>query len=204
MNIAEQIKSQRLKKNLTQQQLGDILNVSRSTISSWEVDRNYPDLETIIAISDLFEISLDELLRGDKKMLEKITDDTKIRKLQTKKIKLLIISLFFLIIACMFLFYKSTYRQEIQKNNQIESIEMMNDGQISIKTILPFYRSVEGTSSYPSLDNPDTMIIDISTKIDLSLKHDETAKIRPYNFPHLKQVKILDKNGKAIKTLNIK
>nr|WP_276325603.1 helix-turn-helix transcriptional regulator [Vagococcus teuberi] len=35
---------------MTQEQLSEILNVSRSTVSSWEVGRNYPDLETIIAI----------------------------------------------------------------------------------------------------------------------------------------------------------
>ena len=50
MNISEEIKNQRLKNNLTQEQLSEILNVSRSTVSSWEVGRNYPDLETIIAI----------------------------------------------------------------------------------------------------------------------------------------------------------
>ena len=72
MNISEEIKNQRVKNKWTQEQLADILNVSRSTVSSWEVGRNYPDLETIVAISDLFEISLDELLRGDKKMLEQI------------------------------------------------------------------------------------------------------------------------------------
>ena len=43
MNISEEIKNQRLKNNLTQEQLSEILNVSRSTVSSWEVGRNYPD-----------------------------------------------------------------------------------------------------------------------------------------------------------------
>jgi transcriptional regulator with XRE-family HTH domain len=45
------------------------LNISRSAVSSWEVGRNYPDLETIILISDLLEISLDELLREDEENL---------------------------------------------------------------------------------------------------------------------------------------
>lgn len=78
MNISEAVKNQRLKNNWTQEQLAEILNVSRSTVSSWEVGRNYPDLETIVAISDLFEISLDELLRGDSEMVKKI--DSKIKK----------------------------------------------------------------------------------------------------------------------------
>lgn len=68
MNIGDKIKEQRLKKEWTQEQLGQLLNVSRPTISSWEVGRNYPDLEMTVAISDLFGISLDELLRGDREM----------------------------------------------------------------------------------------------------------------------------------------
>lgn len=66
MNIGDKIKEERLKKEWTQEHLAQLLNVSRPTISSWEVGRNYPDLETIIAISDLFGSSLDNLLREDK------------------------------------------------------------------------------------------------------------------------------------------
>lgn len=72
MNIGDKIKEQRLKKELTQEQLSDLLNVSRSTVSSWEVGRNYPDLETIVAISDLFGISLDNLLREDTELKETV------------------------------------------------------------------------------------------------------------------------------------
>ena len=119
MNISEEIKKQRLKRNWTQEQLAEILNVSRPTISSWEVGRNYPDLETIVAISDLFEISLDELLRGDKKMLEQITDDTKIRKSQTKKIKLFSVGFVILSLIILVLSYKSIYSEEILTSSQI-------------------------------------------------------------------------------------
>ncbi|EOH97085.1 hypothetical protein UAW_01567 [Enterococcus haemoperoxidus ATCC BAA-382] len=73
MNIGDKIKEQRLKKELTQEQLSELLNVSRSTVSSWEVGRNYPDLETIVAISDLFGISLDNLLREDTEMTKDLS-----------------------------------------------------------------------------------------------------------------------------------
>ncbi|ALS02106.1 XRE family transcriptional regulator [Enterococcus silesiacus] len=73
MNIGDKIKEQRLKKELTQEQLSELLNVSRSTVSSWEVGRNYPDLETIVAISDLFGISLDNLLREDMEMTKDLS-----------------------------------------------------------------------------------------------------------------------------------
>lgn len=73
MNIGDKIKEQRLKKELTQEQLSELLNVSRSTVSSWEVGRNYPDLETIVAISNLFGISLDNLLREDTEMTKDLS-----------------------------------------------------------------------------------------------------------------------------------
>ncbi|ALS36314.1 transcriptional regulator with XRE-family HTH domain [Enterococcus rotai] len=80
MNIGDKIKEQRLKKELTQEQLSELLNVSRSTVSSWEVGRNYPDLETIVAISDLFGISLDNLLREDAEMTKDLSKKMKWNK----------------------------------------------------------------------------------------------------------------------------
>ena len=80
MTIGKRIKEERLAKKWTQEQLAVKLNVSRSTVSSWEVERNYPDLETIIAISDLFDQSLDQLLREDPEMITK-----KDRKVKNEK-----------------------------------------------------------------------------------------------------------------------
>ncbi|MDE6665313.1 MAG: helix-turn-helix domain-containing protein [Ruminococcus sp.] len=54
----------RKQKGLSQEELANCLNVSRQTISKWEVGDSTPDMEKLIAISDLFEISLDELVMG--------------------------------------------------------------------------------------------------------------------------------------------
>ena len=51
-----------MKKGLSQEELANRLNVSRQTISKWEVGDSTPDMEKLIAISDMFEISLDELV----------------------------------------------------------------------------------------------------------------------------------------------
>jgi len=78
MEIKEKIKHYRKEKKWTQKELSEQLNVSDKTISSWETGRTYPDLDSLIELADLFEISLDELIIGDKKMIK--TLDEKIKR----------------------------------------------------------------------------------------------------------------------------
>lgn len=54
----------RKQRGLSQEELANRLHVSRQTISKWEVGDSTPDMETLVAISALFEISLDELVMG--------------------------------------------------------------------------------------------------------------------------------------------
>lgn len=81
MVINEVIKSRRKERGWTQQELAEKLNLSRSTISSWETGRTYPDLEMIINLSDLFEITLDELLKGDRAVVKNIAKDSNRKKI---------------------------------------------------------------------------------------------------------------------------
>lgn len=117
INIGEKIKKERLKREWTQEQLGNELNVSRSAVSSWEVGRNYPDLETIVKISDLFHISLDQLLREDREMTKNITQKTKMNKYY----KIILI-----MIGCLFIGYLgfNTYLRSMERkyhHNLLES-----------------------------------------------------------------------------------
>jgi transcriptional regulator with XRE-family HTH domain len=52
----------RKQKGLSQEELANRLNVSRQTVSKWEVGESSPDMEKLVAISELFDISLDELV----------------------------------------------------------------------------------------------------------------------------------------------
>ncbi|HIZ60497.1 MAG TPA: helix-turn-helix domain-containing protein, partial [Candidatus Dorea faecipullorum] len=61
MNIGEQISRLRKQKGLSQDEFANVLKVSRQTVSNWENEKSYPDLEMLVKISDYFEISVDEL-----------------------------------------------------------------------------------------------------------------------------------------------
>ena len=63
------------------------LNVSRQTISNWENGKSLPDIVSIIRMSELYDLSLDELLKGDATLLNKIERDMKVAKAENNVIK---------------------------------------------------------------------------------------------------------------------
>ena len=97
MEIGNKINQLRKLSGMTQEQLAEKLNVSRQTISKWESDSTSPDLESIVKISRIFHVSLDDLLKeGEagvaRKTDEQITlEDEKIN-LHNRKMTLLLIS----------------------------------------------------------------------------------------------------------------
>lgn len=80
MTIGERLQNRRKELGYTQQEIADRLHVSRQTISNWEVGKNYPDLQSIVDISDIYNISLDLLLKGDEKVMKKLKHDTDVVK----------------------------------------------------------------------------------------------------------------------------
>lgn len=75
MDFGTQVRKLRQSQKLTQEQMAQKLNVSRQTISSWENNRNLPDLEMVVKISRIFELSLDNLILGDPSMTDKLVED---------------------------------------------------------------------------------------------------------------------------------
>ena len=63
MEISKCIKDARLQKNINQETLAEQLGVTRQTISSWENGKSYPDIVSVIKMSDIFNISLDKIKR---------------------------------------------------------------------------------------------------------------------------------------------
>lgn len=70
MRIGKQIGMIRKEQRLTQEAFGDLFHVTRQTVSNWENEKSYPDLQTLVSISDRFQISLDVLLKEDAEMVK--------------------------------------------------------------------------------------------------------------------------------------
>lgn len=86
MEIGKKLKAARQEAGLTQEQAAERLFVSRQTISNWENEKTYPDITSVVRLSDLYSISLDELLKGDVKMLEHLEESTDLVKSNQKLI----------------------------------------------------------------------------------------------------------------------
>lgn len=90
MDIGKTIQAERKKKEWTQAQLASQLFVSRQLISKWETGKGYPDLEQVVQLSELFQLSIDTLLKGDEAMVTELTLATKKKRLLQGGIALLI------------------------------------------------------------------------------------------------------------------
>ena len=76
MDIGQKLKQARAAAGLTQEQAAGALGVSRQTVSNWENCRSYPDVAMVLAMSELYRVSLDELLKGDRKMIDHLEQST--------------------------------------------------------------------------------------------------------------------------------
>ena len=85
MNIGKQISTIRKERQLTQEQFGSLFHVARQTVSNWENEKSYPDLQMLIDISNQFEISLDTLIKEDSKMVKAIDKERVLGKIKKEK-----------------------------------------------------------------------------------------------------------------------
>lgn len=93
MEIGSKLKSARAKAGLTQEAAAEKIGVSRQTMSNWENNKTYPDVISVIGLSELYSISLDELLKGDKGMiryLEESTNNVKSRQQYARLIQVMV------------------------------------------------------------------------------------------------------------------
>lgn len=75
MEFGNKLKKLRMDEGMSQEELSRELRVSRQAVYKWESNRGYPDIDNLIRISDIFNVTIDELIRNDKDMKDKISID---------------------------------------------------------------------------------------------------------------------------------
>ena len=92
MDISNQIKTRREAMGLSQEQLAEKLYVSRQTISNWERDKTYPDVQSLLMLSILFGTSIDTLVKGDVTVMEEAVERDR-RRMGTRMLWLAVLML---------------------------------------------------------------------------------------------------------------
>ena len=80
MELGKQIRKYRNERTLSQEALADKVYVSRQTVSNWENDKSYPDVKSLVLLSEVFAVSLDQLIKGDVEMMKEQINQTDQKK----------------------------------------------------------------------------------------------------------------------------
>ena len=81
MELGKRIRKYRQEAQLSQEDLSSRVYVSRQTISNWENDKSYPDVSSLVLLSEIFQISLDELIKGDIETMKEVIKKEEIEKM---------------------------------------------------------------------------------------------------------------------------
>ena len=107
-DIGSKIKAARLEKKLTQEQVAEYLGVSRQTISNWENEKSYPDIISVIKMSECYDVSLDYLLKGEQTMktyYDYLEESTDVVKSNTNRSRIITILCYLVIWAASMIVY---------------------------------------------------------------------------------------------------
>ncbi|WP_291293174.1 helix-turn-helix transcriptional regulator [Enterococcus sp.] len=113
--FAQILKDRRTELGITQQEMAEKLFVTRQTISNWENGKNFPDIPTLISISETYSLSLDYMLKGDPMYMKKVEEDYKlIKKKRSERIShyIVVTSLLLIALICLVIVFLNDYVNE--------------------------------------------------------------------------------------------
>lgn len=139
MELGNKIKYYRGEEELSQEELAERVYVSRQTISNWENNKSYPDINSIVLLSEIFEISIDNLIKADVELMKKEINSEDVKKLNLYSSIMLILMLvatillmpmlkfiglygfipYFVLVACAMFFAIKV--DKIKKDNDIQT-----------------------------------------------------------------------------------
>lgn len=80
MELSSQIKKYRTELGLSQEELAEKVYVTRQTVSNWETGKSYPDIHSLLLLGALFDLSLDQLIKGDLQTMKEIINEQEVKK----------------------------------------------------------------------------------------------------------------------------
>ena len=167
MKFNEKLINLRKQKGLSQEELGYKLNVTRQTVSKWELGETTPEMSKLVEMSKIFEVGLDELTNEEVKIEDKPINEKPVNNNSTLKVIILIISITIIfLVAVWFLFTSRIFKIFNFGKNMSERVldkEMeMIDG---------MQNQMKGTESKPDenmINTVTNMINEVQNKLDTS------------------------------------
>ena len=83
--VGERLAELRIKKNMTQEEFADYMGVTRQSVSKWELNKAFPDVEKVIRISELYDVSIDYILKGERNDINIAIADTEVKEKEACK-----------------------------------------------------------------------------------------------------------------------
>ncbi|RHH66704.1 XRE family transcriptional regulator [Vagococcus sp. AM17-17] len=112
MNISDKLKNNRKQAGLTQEEIAQTLHVSRQTISNWETGRSIRDIYSLVELSNIYDISLDHLVKEDIIMMNELKKENKEKKIINRAIISSAVGVILMIISS---FIKSSHIQDFSR-----------------------------------------------------------------------------------------
>ncbi len=204
MELGKNILKIRKDNNLTQDDFANKYYVTRQTISNWETGKSYPDLETLVKISNDFNISLDILLKEDDKMVKTI--DKKVKA--TRKYKHLLIYVIIFVCLLAFVGYKALmlnkYHEEIRED--IDTSKIFNktltikdskyDGDYIIFGDLSIPNYFEG---YVDTESPSTFRVKRDENNEVVSMYSTGVQTQFINMLNMKNMELATDDGEEYK-----
>lgn len=97
MELGNQIKKYRTGMQLSQEELADQIYVTRQTVSNWENDKSYPDIHSLLLLSTFFHVSLDQLIKGDVKVMKETINKTDLQAFNRDSVVFTVLLLAFIV-----------------------------------------------------------------------------------------------------------
>ena len=129
MEIGTKILKLRKQHNLSQEQLAEKMGVARQTISKWELGETSPDLEQSKLLSQIFNVSLDDMTNNDIKniLIEKVNGTEKLTKTVINILKIILLVVIIIVVILLFTVFCRDYF-DVQPVKKMQSIECSIDG----------------------------------------------------------------------------